>query len=493
MKKLVLIISFIAFTILIHAQGAVEALQYSRFSPGGTARFIGMNGAFGALGGDFSVLSTNPAGIGLYRSSEFSITPSFTIGNTNSTFLNQDGSDYKVNFNLGNIGMIFAKDIPSRTGQNGWKFIQFGIGINRLNDFNNRVIIIGDNANNSLLDVYSAYATDFEIPAIEIEEDLYYDYAYDLNPAWWTYLLDTIGGPANYVNPIIKDGVTQSLSISKWGSMNEFVMTIGGNYSDIIYIGATLGIPFIRYYEESNYREEVDPANVNINDLRYFNIYRKLQTNATGINAKFGIIVKPVNWLRIGGSIHTPTFYSSVRDKNITIFDSKWRTPDLDGYTTYTKRNAWPKEYELTTPFRASGSLAFIIGPYGLISGDYEFINYSFARMRAVPTYVNDDIKNSYTSTHNFRIGTEWRYNIFSIRAGYGYQPSPYKSNINDGVINTYTGGVGLKVQNIYIDIAYSRSEMSEDYYLYSYDIYTAKSVNQTAISRILFTLGARF
>ena len=493
MKRLVLIISLVALTILTHAQGAVEALQYSRLNPGGTARFVGMNGAFGALGADFSVLSTNPAGIGLYRSSEFSITPSITIGNTTSTFFNEEGSDSKTNFNLGNVGMIFTKELPNRLNENGWKFIQFGIGINRLNDYNNRVVLNGYNASNSLLDVYSSYATDYEIPAIEIEEDLYYDYAYDLNPAWWTYLMDTMGGGTNYVNPMIKDGVTQSLSISKWGSMNEFVMTIGGNYSDMVYIGATLGIPYLRYYEESNYREEVDPANVNVNDLRYFNVFRKLQTNATGINAKFGIIVKPVNWLRLGGSIHTPTYYSSVKDKNLTVFDSKWKTPDLDGYTSYTWNNSWPKEYELSTPFRASGSMAFIIGRFGLISGDYEFVNYSLARMRAVPTYVNDDIKASYTSTHNFRVGTEWRYNIFSLRAGYGYQPSPYKSNINDGAITTYTGGLGLKFQFFYVDLAYSRSVMSEDYYLYSYDIYTAQAVNKTSINRILFTLGARF
>ena len=37
---------------------------------GGTARFMSMGGAFTALGGDISTLSQNPAGIGVFRTSE---------------------------------------------------------------------------------------------------------------------------------------------------------------------------------------------------------------------------------------------------------------------------------------------------------------------------------------------------------------------------------------------------------------------------------------
>ena len=76
MKRLyILTISFFLSLLISNAQNETDALRFSQTFPGGTARTIGMSGAFGAFGGDFSTLSINPAGIGVYRSSEFSITP----------------------------------------------------------------------------------------------------------------------------------------------------------------------------------------------------------------------------------------------------------------------------------------------------------------------------------------------------------------------------------------------------------------------------------
>ena len=40
----------------------------------GTARFIGMSGAMTAVGGDPSAVKLNPAGLGIYRHSQFSVT-----------------------------------------------------------------------------------------------------------------------------------------------------------------------------------------------------------------------------------------------------------------------------------------------------------------------------------------------------------------------------------------------------------------------------------
>ena len=40
----------------------------------GTARYVGMGGAMGALGADLGVMGWNPAGIGLYRKSDVGLT-----------------------------------------------------------------------------------------------------------------------------------------------------------------------------------------------------------------------------------------------------------------------------------------------------------------------------------------------------------------------------------------------------------------------------------
>src|SRR3954466_4771231 len=103
MKKITFIL--VGFSIyipsLIFAQSDIDALRYSQSSLTGTARYVSMGGAFGALGADFSSLSYNPAGIGLYRKSEFTFTPSIYAEKTTSDFLGTSGSDSKFNFNIG--------------------------------------------------------------------------------------------------------------------------------------------------------------------------------------------------------------------------------------------------------------------------------------------------------------------------------------------------------------------------------------------------------
>ncbi|MCD4745380.1 MAG: hypothetical protein K8R58_03690, partial [Bacteroidales bacterium] len=101
MKKKSLIVLFVTlYSLSLFAQNDVDALRYSKITFGGSARYMALSGAFGALGADFSTLSTNPAGIGLYKKSEFSITPSFYIGQTSSEYNDFTLDDSKYNFNL---------------------------------------------------------------------------------------------------------------------------------------------------------------------------------------------------------------------------------------------------------------------------------------------------------------------------------------------------------------------------------------------------------
>jgi hypothetical protein len=348
----------------------------------------------------------------------------------------------------------------------------------------------GFNADNSLLDVYSTYATDFAIPADQIEKDNDYMYAYDLNPAWWTFLLDTLGGPSTYYNPVIYPGAVQTLQKQSWGSINEYVFTLGGNYKDILYLAGTFAIPWIRYYEEAVYTEEYTDERNDVSRM-YRNV--ELETKGSGFTFKFGMLIRPVDWLRIGGAFHTPTFYNKVQDYNRVYVSSEFKTLDSAGFSSYSHSNAWTKGYDLTTPLKAMGNIAFIIAPYGLISADYEYVDYSKASFNGTSSWSNEDIRDGYQATHNFRVGTEWRYDIFSFRAGYAFYDSPYQDDINDGSIRSYSGGLGLKVNNFFFDVAYVYSISKEDYFLYGYDDYLSMAENTLKSHRVLFTLGTRF
>ena len=66
-KSIVIVFLILGIADLLTAQTSSDALRYSRIFYSGTSRFQGMAGAFGATGADFSVIATNPAGLGLYR------------------------------------------------------------------------------------------------------------------------------------------------------------------------------------------------------------------------------------------------------------------------------------------------------------------------------------------------------------------------------------------------------------------------------------------
>jgi len=487
MKRLLMLITLTATVLSLHAQNEVDALRYSRLSVVGTARYSGLGGAFGALGADFSTLSVNPAGIGFYRSSEFSITPSFNIGSTQSAYLGENGKDSRTNFSLGNVGFVSVMDAGNPKTSSIRK-VMFGFGINRVNSFNNRVIINGFNNNNSLLTTYidDAYG---QTPDQLTNSDFIATYGYGPKLAYDANLIfnDTTDNTVYYAD-MPNGGVTQRKTIESWGSMNEMELSMGANILDKFYIGGTIGVPFIRYFEETNYTEE-DTKNQNdyLNSFRYS---ESLSTTGTGINFKLGIIYKPVEFIRIGAAIHTPTYFDKMSD----AWSSK-----MTGYFNYgSEQSSSPQssyDYSLTTPFRAIGSVAFIFGKFGLLSADYEFVDYSGARLRASDyDFYNENnaISNKYRSTGNLRIGTEWKYAQFSFRGGYGIEGDPYKNGVNSSVGHSYSLGLGLREKTYFLDLAYTHSKRAEDYYIYD-PSYVDASRNNILSDNVLLTFGVRF
>lgn len=500
MKKL-LIITALTLTAASTAlsQTSADALRYSRIDIGGTARYMGLSGAFGALGADFTVASTNPAGLGMYKSSELIFTPAVHIGNVKSTLNGYTADDTRSNFYVGSAGFVLASKANNNPNKAGWRYVTFATGLNRLADFNNRYQMTGTNSRNSMLDVYvdQAKGTNFH----DIEDDPYGKYAYDLNLAWWDWLIDLVPGStdsATYYSPIPQNiDKIQSKTIDSWGSMNEYVFSIAANYNDKLYMGMTIGLPYLRYYENSIYTEQV--GNKDISDLEYFNRYEDLETRGAGFNFKVGAIYRISNVIRVGAAFHSPTWWGNMRDYWSATMISKFYTPDNQGQTQYVANSpAGYFEYNMTTPWRLQGNLAFIIGNIGLVSADYEFVDYSKASFNTyqIDDYINSQnqaIENSYKGSHNIRLGTEWRYNIFSFRAGAKYSTSPYQNNINDGSGLGFSGGIGFKQKWFFMDFAYAYTSMKSDYYFYNAGGINADPVANTNRGHyIVTTIGAK-
>jgi hypothetical protein len=472
------------------AQNEVDALRYSRTFPGGTARFVAMGGAFGSLGADFSTASTNPAGLGLYSMSELTITPAMYIGRTASNFNGIESYDSKFNVNLSNAGIVIASP-PKKEKGSIIRNYQFAFGVNRSNNFNNRMMMDGFSDGHSITDTYVDFANG--IYYSDIEDDRYGYYAYDLNPAWFTYMIDTVPGYQDQYYGAVPQGSTivQRQEVESWGSMNEMVLAFSANLSDRVYIGASMGFPFIRYFEESYYME-IDRDN-EIDDFHQLTIYENLATRGTGVNLKFGTIIRVTDFLRLGGAIHSPTWFNNMTDEWYSEFSTQFDNGDR-----FNERSPFGAyDYQLETPWKALASASFIVARTALISAEYEYMDYTRSKLKSRGYNYYDEntaIRTNYSATHNIRAGAEYRMGSFSVRGGGGYYSSPFSNDVNDGEKFFFSGGVGFRDKHFFADLAYVQTVSNEDYYLYGSENVSFDPIrNKYSTYNLMLTCGLRF
>ena len=444
----------------LYAQNAEDALRYSRIYYGGTARFTGLAGAFGAVGADFSTLATNPAGLGLYKGSELTSTFTPQLAHTTSSYNGMQSSDDRGSFGMGNFGFVFHVNTSAMPGAGPLKGLNFGIGYNRQNDFNSETYISGINMKNSLMQSYVNYLQNHYIQPGLLE----YEKPFDIGLAYAANLLvyDSLYG---YYCDAAYGGVAQQKWITSYGSINELDFSVSADLNEKLYLGFTFGVPFLSYYENSLYRESRVTDTVP-NFIR-LDFYNNLHTRGTGINLKFGAIYRPLPWLRVGASVHTPTWFVSMNDSWSSSMHSMFDTVtwDANKYSPYGYY-----DYKLRTPFRAMASAAVLIGRYGLLSADYEYVNYSQARFKSHEDSfndVNDEIMNTYRSWGNLKIGTEWRLSDFRLRGGFAYFSNPYRDNLNQSERFQYSAGIGYRGKSFFADFTYVYSKMQQQYYLY--------------------------
>jgi len=493
-KRLLLIVLLLISTWHIFAQNENDALRYSFTTYGGTARYMGMSGAFSALGADFSVLSTNPAGIGMFKKSRIVFAPGSISTSSSADYLGENTQDERISANINSFGLIL--NIKSyEEDESGWRTVAFGAGYNQLRNFSGDITIEGVNNNSSRLDL-------FMINSDGYHPDVLYDNDYLEWIAFDTYATDTIpDSDYTYIHPLFGTwGQHQKKLVRTQGGIGEYVFSLGSNYDNIIQIGATFGIQNIRFSSVTEHFETTDNFDDAENiDFKNFNYIEYLETKGTGYNFKFGLIYRPVNYFRVGLAFHTPTFYS-LKDTFSYSMQTNWRFEDVDGNTQYNaSTNGYEYSYEFYSPFRTVAGVAFILSKIGIFSADYEYVNYSKARLRAEDgdpfKEANDSISNKYGNGHNFRAGAEIRLAPIYLRGGISYYSSPTSSTFDaDGSIKAYSFGIGLKTKNVYIDIAFNHSFTNKEHKLYEYDpgLFETAKLNLTE-DMINFTLGYKF
>lgn len=474
------------------AQNEMDALRYSQLNVTGTARYTAMGGAFGALGGDMTTLSVNPGGIGVFAKTEASVTVGVLSTGSEAEYLGTLANDSRMNLNIGNAGFVARfnskKGLERQWAMKGW---HIGLSFNRMGTFNSRTSVAGVNTQSSHIDQYVNalngtpginHNSPYDIERFGFGTGLMYD----------AFLFDPVfGGPdtsflgfERAVLPFY--GQTESVTEVTRGSMREVALTFGGNFGNVLYFGATVGIPSVTYHLERRYNERDGQ-----DTIANFNSFTKrddLSASGNGFNVKFGMIYRPTQWVRIGAAIHTPTFFEMSESYTSTVssdvFGSRYDVQSPMGLFDYT----------LETPFRAIGSLAFVVAKKGLISADYEFVDYRMARMRS-SVYAfdaeNTSIRNRLRSAGNIRVGTEWRIQAFSIRGGFAINGNPFTGGYSMDDTRWSLGG-GLRLDRWSLDLTYMLHRWAGNYEMYSPEL--TPLANLTMLNHnVMFTTSFQF
>lgn len=482
--NIIAIVILSVFSLPVLAQNESDALRFSQNYTGGTARSLSLSGAFGALGGDASSLSINPAGIGVYRASEFTLTTGVNYDKATSSYLNSKYDDFKYKMNISNLAYIYTYNTNKNTG---WVSASFGIAYNRLADFNRNISIRGKNAQSSLLDEF-VYNSNNNWGS-KFYEDL----------AWNTDVLLVDENTGIYSSDYTTEGYgqTQKKNIVTKGGIGEYDFSFGANFGHVVYFGATVGVQRLDY-EELKSHSEYD-ENGTLEYLNSFSFNEHFNAYGTGVNFKVGAIVKPVDFLRLGVAVHTPTFFklnSEFYTTMNTYFDKGTPTEMND------RSDLIASDYNFNTPFKAIGSIAFVFDKYGLFSLDYEMVDYTKARFRSDSDDmgdINTGIDDTYKKTSNIKAGLEGRMGPFAARLGYGYYGNPYTSGqINDNYkYQSYSAGFGIRGKSFFIDFAYMINKSSEQHKLYVIENNGTLNSQLAKLdldqSKIMATLGFRF
>lgn len=547
-----IILTFSAVTSLsAFAQSAIEAINFSQPDMKGTARFMSMGGAFGALGADLSTLSQNPAGIGVYRRNDIGVTLDLDCQRSSADTPGAFSSNNQTKFLLNNAGAVFTLKLNSEKCPN----INIGFTYNKNASFNRRYSGNFPHLNNSLSN-YIAGVTNYREtlpdgkPQSWTEDDLgTYDNFNPWNPndgypgapwmsilAYRSYLITPMG---NSDNPTWKgqwgsnttgDG---TFDVTESGGIDSYNIALGGNISNVVFWGMDFDIQNFHFNQTSGWKENltnayVEGLNGNIDQIpAKWTLQNSYSAWGTGFNYKLGVIVKPIQELRIGFAFHTPTWYSLSEQYSGGIEYSY--NNSYNKYERYNDGVPATTNMNFRSPWRLIASAAGVIGGKFIISADYEWTAYkgmkfsepspsyynnggwdydywdweyyySPAKAKAKSNsnaisaindpyyYSNSDIKDYTQSSNTIRIGAEYRVTSkFSVRAGYSFVSSPIslQARANDVTIytsdtrpsyrfndttNYITCGLGYRGKIFYADAAYVFKHLSASYHAYPAD-----------------------
>lgn len=515
----------------------------------GTARYVGMGGAMGALGADISVISNNPAGIGLFRRNDISIGMGAVVQDAPAV----DGES-RAHYTFDQIG--FVASFGGRSAEN---HINFALNLQKKIDFRRSMI-----AENGQLGGLSQAAQLAGLMA-----DFYDDYSDNVgslvNQAYSAGLYDIFAGNGEQLQYKANQN---SFYRNSSGNLYGLDLNLSGGVQNRFFWGLTLGVDLLHYYSDFSYLEMRDGyfggqplADYNVQD---YTVEGTHNVSGAGFNVKLGTIFRPIedSPFRIGIAVETPTWYTLRQEDNWFTFWSKWENKgwnaDADPasydytyiqqqgkYQGYNSPDASYLEFNLHSPWKLRASIGSTVEDFLAWDVEYEYSLNHKATM-GYPRHesnswddqsvgmdsdkgMNALTKSVMNGVHNVRAGLEYKpVENFAVRAGYNFYSKPMKDNarydqtidsyymnyvlgtdyMNLKATNIFTLGMGYRYKNFYADVAYKYRHQKGDFYAFDDHYQTALQpetqfvttgdyLHPTSVNldrhNVTFTLGYKF
>lgn len=505
---------------------AMDLFNWSHLTDGvSTARATAMGGALTSLGGDAASMAINPAGLGMYRQNDITITPALSVSRSHTGDTSPYDRNGRTDFSIGNFGVV----LKAYEGTGGVVAVNFGFGYSRLADLNYHTSYARlDNAS-SISGVFARQLTNGGYSSDYLNANS--------NPqfSWWNIYPNYWGAVLGYKCGLVDDpygswqpdmygrnpSVDQYVSSESRGAIGEYDLSMGMNIANKLYWGITLGIQSLHQSRDLYYTEEYfyysgdEPAGYM---LEGFNYRQSSVASGAGVNIKLGVTYRPTESLRLGVAFHTPTWYTVDYKYSgamvSRIFDNstdRYVTPDADAYTDTwvdAERNSW----NFRTPARLMFGASYTLGKTAILSVDYERAWYGNIHTGSTPVgegAYNGFFKEQFKGSNTVRAGVEIKpVSFVAVRAGYGYSGSMLKDEktIFSSPVNYKTQyvscGLGFVLSNyFYMDLAYRYAKQYYTDYKLFYAVDTIGTADdfsgdfRTDIARhnILLTLGFRF
>lgn len=466
----------------------------------GSARYVGMGGAMGALGADMSAMSNNPAAIGLFRRNDFSVSMGGAF--QDAAPFDQDGRGH---YSFDQVGLVASFSDGDES------YLNLGFNFQKKADFRHSFFAASDNMKG-----YTQAA---------LLAGIYGDFAYGEGA------LSTQAAELLYDMP---NNVDSKCTKNEWnrlakGNLYGFDINISGNINNRYFLGVTMGIDMLRYSFDQQYLEERDGNQAAYNIQDYFLATEK-KVKGSGVNFKLGTIIRPIedSPFRFGVTVETPTWYTLTQEGKYWI-DSKWKwdskneTTGVNSYSympagqdeTYPSPDNNVLDFNVFSPWRFRASMASTIEDFLAWDVEYEYAMYDYTKMGYPRSYyeeggssVDMDKDKGVTNlthevingVHNIRAGLEIKpFPEFAARIGYNYWSKPMSDNgrwhqnfrsdvnsyalqtdfINLSAVNMLTFGLGYHhPKGFYIDAAYKYRAQSGEFYAFD-DIYQSNGKSE--------------